>query len=62
MLSHPLEEARIIAKAIHEEALKISPGLLSHVNENKYEIDRTNDLEKFTDLFYGEADLSPIRK
>jgi hypothetical protein len=31
MLSHANSEVRLIAKAMHEEALKISPGLLKHV-------------------------------
>ncbi|EKE30079.1 MAG: hypothetical protein ACD_2C00048G0002 [uncultured bacterium (gcode 4)] len=62
MLSHPLEEARIVARSIHEEALKISPGLLSHVDKNEYEIERTADLERFADDFYGEPDFGPIRK
>jgi len=36
MLTHPLEEMNIIGKAIHEECVKISPGLLKHVQPNAY--------------------------
>jgi len=31
MISYPLQEVRFIAKSMHEEALKLSPGLLRHV-------------------------------
>lgn len=40
MLSNPIEEVRVVAKAMHEEALKVSPGLLSHVAENEYHASR----------------------
>jgi hypothetical protein len=60
MLSHPLEEARMVAKSIHEEALKISPGLLSHVSENEYELERTKDLEEYANSLFGDSELSPI--
>lgn len=62
MLSHPLEEVRLIAKSIHEEALKISPGLLSHVQENEYEIERTKDLINYTDKIFSDDYLPPIHR
>lgn len=57
MLSHPLEEARLIAKSIWEEAVKISPGLLSHVEENQYEITRQKDLEAWSDSLFEWKNL-----
>ncbi len=36
MLSHELAEVRMVAKTMHEEAVKVSPGLLSHVGVNQY--------------------------
>lgn len=36
MLSSPLEEARLIAKSMYDEAIKVSPGLLTHVKGNDY--------------------------
>lgn len=36
MLSHPIEEVRLVAKSMHTEALKVSPGLLSRVGVNQY--------------------------
>lgn len=52
MLSHPLEEARTVAKAIWEEAIKISPWLLSHVEQNEYEIERQKDLESWSNSYF----------
>ncbi len=59
MLSHPLAEARMVAKAIWEEAIKISPWLLSHVWINDYEINRisstyniVNDIFKVEEKIY----------
>lgn len=46
MLSHPLEEIRILAKSMHEEALKLSPGLLKHVEENAYEVARRKKVDE----------------
>ena len=46
MLSHPLEEIRILAKSMHEEALKLSPGLLKHVEENPYELERRKRVDE----------------
>jgi len=45
MLSHPLEEIRIIAQSILEEALQLSPWLLSHVEKNPYEITRRQKVD-----------------
>lgn len=36
MLSHPIEEVRLVAKVMHEEALKLSPGLLTFVSKSDY--------------------------
>ena len=45
MLSHPLEEVKTVAAAMHEEWLKLSPWLLKHVWESEYEVRRRNDLD-----------------
>ncbi len=49
MLSHPLEEARIIAQTMHEEALKLSPWLLKHVGENAYDKSRREKINQELD-------------
>ncbi len=40
MLSHPLEEVRLIAKHMKEEWQKVSPWLLSRISENEFLKDR----------------------
>lgn len=40
MLAHPLAEVRKIAQSIHEEALKVTPGLLKFVSPSEYEQSR----------------------
>ncbi len=45
MLSHALEEVRIVARSMLEEALKLSPWLLEHVEENPYEITRRTKVD-----------------
>jgi hypothetical protein len=47
MLSHPLEEVRVIAGSMHEEALKLSPGLLRHVAISEYDVKRREKIENF---------------
>lgn len=55
MLSHPLQEARLIADSMHKEALKLSPWLLSHIQINEYKIKKRQNLEKYIDdLFENE--------
>ena len=49
MMSHPLEEVKLIAESMHKEALKLSPWLLRHVWVSEYEILRRNKLEKYLD-------------
>lgn len=49
MMSHPLEEVRMIAESMHAEALHLSPGLLKHVGVNDYEIQRRMKLENYID-------------
>lgn len=49
MLSHPLQEVREIAKNMHLEALKLSPGLLSHVKINEFEVKSREKLESYID-------------
>lgn len=55
MLSHPLEEVRIVAQAMHEEALKLSPGLLKHVGENAYEKIRREKVDQEIDKLFPKA-------
>lgn len=63
MLSHPLEEARIIWKSIWEEAKKISPGLLNHVAENNFDIERYSDLSNWADNYFKNKEIhTPIYK
>ena len=45
MLAHPLSEVRLIATTIHEEALKVTPGLLKFVTPNEYEFSRRINIE-----------------
>lgn len=53
MLSSPIEEVRYIAKSMHNEALKISHGLLSHVKENEYLISKRDEVQSVVDdIFY----------
>jgi len=53
MLSSEIEEVRYVAKSMHEEALKISPGLLSHVRENDYLISKRKGVQEVVnDIFY----------
>ena len=49
MMSHPLEEVKLIAENMHREALKLSPWLLKHVKVSEYEILKRNKLEKYLD-------------
>lgn len=57
MLSSPIEEVRLVAQSMHEEALKISPGLLSHVGENDYLIKKNKKtrrlIESLTSTWRG---------
>ncbi len=46
MLSHALEEVRIVARSMLEEALQLSPWLLMHVEENPYEITRRKKVDE----------------
>lgn len=55
MLSHPLEEVRIVAQTMHEEALKLSPGLLKHVAENAYEKTRQKKVNEEVDLLLSKS-------
>ncbi len=62
MLSHPLEEVRLIAKSMHKEALKISPGLLSHVKENDYLINKKQKILNLTnEIFYKKPEEKIIK-
>lgn len=61
MLSHPLKEVQLIAKAMHEEALKLSPGLLKHVSESKYEISSREKVQNYIrDLIPQDEDEEEI--
>ncbi|MBS3148289.1 FAD-dependent thymidylate synthase [Candidatus Woesearchaeota archaeon] len=44
MLSHELEEVRVIGSAILEEGIKVTPGLLKHVQQNDYFSNATQGL------------------
>lgn len=61
MLSHPLEEVRKIAHAIHTEAFKITPGLLKFVAPNEYEEDRREAGESIVKSLFGNKKL-PLYK
>lgn len=54
MLSHPLEEVRMIAKSMHQEALKLSPWLLSHVKINEYEQTRSQNIANYIQNHYSK--------
>lgn len=49
MLSHPLEEVRLIASNMLQEALKLSPWLLSHVWVNEYIISIRDKIRNYID-------------
>jgi len=53
MMSHPLEEVRLVAQSMHLEALKLSPWLLKHVKVSEYEILKRNKLEKYMDELFN---------
>lgn len=61
MLSHPLEEVRAIAKSMHNEALKLSAGLLSHVEVNDYLISKRENTEKLVDELFTD-DFKEIKR
>lgn len=52
MLSYPLEEVKLVAKSMHEEALKLSPWLLKHVWVSEYDLTRREKIEKYTDELF----------
>lgn len=52
MMSYPLEEVRFVAKSMHEEALKLSPGLLRHVWVSDYDLTRREKLDKYTEELF----------
>jgi len=45
MLAYPLEEIRLIAESMYQEAIKLSPWLLSHVSLSKYDIIRREKIK-----------------
>jgi thymidylate synthase ThyX len=53
MMSHPLHEVRHIAHTMHQEALKLSPGLLRHVWENVYELKRREKITNYVNDLLG---------
>jgi thymidylate synthase ThyX len=44
LMSDPREEVQSIGQALLEEGKKVSPGLLSHVEVNKYQRERSSDI------------------
>lgn len=46
LISDPREEVQSIGQALLEEGKKVSPGLLSHVEVNKYQKQRSGDIKK----------------
>ena len=56
MMSHPLDEVRFIAENMHKEALKLSPGLLSHVKPNEFEIKSRQKLEDYLDQIFDKEE------
>jgi hypothetical protein len=57
MMSHPLAEVRMIAKSMHEEALKITPGLLKFVAPDEYETSRRIAGESMTKSLLGNVPI-----
>ncbi|MDA3855194.1 MAG: FAD-dependent thymidylate synthase [Candidatus Woesearchaeota archaeon] len=60
MLSHPLEEVRLVAKSMHEEAIKVSPGLLTHVKENEYLRIKREKTQTITEDIFEKSYLGDI--
>lgn len=52
MLAYPLEEVRMVASAMHTEALKLSPGLLSRVAPLEYDITRRKKINSYLKDFF----------
>lgn len=52
MLAHPLEEVRMIASAMHKEAMLLSPGLLSRVAPVKYDEIRRKKINSYLKDFF----------
>jgi len=52
MLAHPLQEVRMIAEAMHKEALLLSPGLLSRVAPVKYDEIRRKKINSYLGDFF----------
>lgn len=57
MMSHPLEEVKIVAKSMHEEALKLSPWLLRHVWFSEYEVSRREKLTNYVEELLWSNEL-----
>lgn len=62
MLSHPLEEIRIVAQSMHEEALKLSPWLLKHVAESIYEKKRQHKVNRELDVLFAHQSEGHIHQ
>lgn len=62
MLSHPLEEVRLVAKSMQQEAIKVSPGLLTHVKECEYLNIKRDKTLKLTEDIFEKSNLDEIHK
>ena len=62
MLSHHLKEVRLVAKSMYKEAIKISPGLLTHVKKNDYFISKRKKTIELTDKIFDKTKNKKIIK
>lgn len=60
MLSHHLEEVRLVAKSMYDEAIKVSPGLLTHVKENEYFQTKRNNSSSVVDKIFKDKKFDEI--
>lgn len=61
MLSHPLKELNMIAREMHQEGLKLSPGLLRHVDVNPYEQSYRQKISQNIDKYLEEKETEVYR-
>jgi len=62
LLSHPIAEVKMVATTMWEEAMKMSPALLSHVGENEYFVSKQKKSSELTNKIFNEYNFGEIIK
>lgn len=57
LLSHQLEELRLIGQSLLEEGVKVSPTLLTHVGENQYVKETIPSIDRLTMELLGKPEI-----